>query len=302
MDQGTNYIVYLSYGNEGILQECAYSLLSLSRLYAAEEWANTEIWIYTDNPSLFTSFKDCPLPLHYRTLDKETIKLWRGTIDFAHRVKIEALRDLVKDKTGNILYVDTDSVYTHRIDKVWEKIQSGRLYMHVMEGIVSDQGNLVLQKLDRHLRKNAVKKVNGKPLHNLAMWNAGVLGFNTAHKHLLDEVLAFTDSQYPLFPKHVVEQFAFSVYFQETAPVLAAASYIVHYWHLKEMRAVLASFFAHFRGCTWSELTTYSQLIQMHVQMQEKASFFHNRGVWAALQKKKWLPLQHNWDELKKQL
>jgi lipopolysaccharide biosynthesis glycosyltransferase len=302
MAHQTNYIVFLCYGNESTLHECAYALLSLSRLYRPEELAGYEIWIYTDNPGWFQNFKDCKLPLHYRTIDTATIKLWRGKIDFTHRVKIELLKDLVKDKTGNILYVDSDAVFTHRIDKVFADIEAGKLYMHVNEGVVSDNGNPILKKLNGHLQKNVSMKVNGKPVHDLAMWNAGVLGFNTKANYLLDEVLTFTDSQYPQFPKHVVEQFAFSVYFQQAGLVKSAASYIVHYWNLKEVRQILSSFFAHFGNSSWDELVRNSQLIQMPVLMQEKGNFYSNRSITKALQKKHWLPAKRDWDEMLKQL
>ncbi len=302
MDQQTNYIVFLCYGNEGILHECAYSLLSLSRLYTPAELTHTEIWIYTDNPVFFQSFKDCRLPLRYRPLDKNTIKQWRGNIDFTHRVKIEVLKDLTKDKKGNILYVDSDSVFTHRIDKVWRQIQEGKLYMHVMEGIVSGRINIIMTKLNAHLQKNATLKINGKPIHDLAMWNAGMLGFNTKYCHLLDKVLAFTDSEYPKFPKHVVEQFAFSVYFREAGQVKAAAPYLIHYWNLKEVRSTLASFFLHFKDKSWEELALYSQLIQMHVLMQEKVNFYENRSILQKLQNKQWLPVKPDWEELLTQL
>src|ERR1022692_2665780 len=126
MDHQPNYIVFQCYGNEGVFHECTYALLSLSRLYAQGELTNTEIWIYTDNPGWFRSFEGCWLPLHYREIDKATIQQWRGKIDFVHRVKIELLKDFIKDKKGNILYTDTDVVFTHRIDKMLEDIGAGK--------------------------------------------------------------------------------------------------------------------------------------------------------------------------------
>ena len=302
MDLQTNYIVFLCYGNESILQECTYALLSLSRLYTPEELANVEIWIYTDNPGWFQSFKECRLPLHYRAIEDKIIKQWRGKIDFVHRLKIEALKDLTKEKNGNILYADADIVFTHRIDKMFRDIQAGKLYMHVNEGIVSNKGNRTLKNLNGYLQKNSFFKVNEKPIHDLAMWNAGVLGFNTKYQHLLDDVLTFTDTEYPKFPKHVVEQFAFSVYFQQAGQVKAAAPNIMHYWNLKEARLVLASFFKQFKNSNWDELTRYSQLIQMHVLMQEKVNFFDSRGIVKSLQKKEWLPVKRDWEDMMKQL
>ncbi len=84
--------------------------------------------------------------------------------------------------------------------------------------------------------------------------------------------------------------------------VKAAAPYIFHYWNLKEARTVLVSFFTHFKGCTWDELTRYSSLVQIHALMQDKVNFYRNRGVLGTLQGKKWLPEKQDWEELVKQL
>lgn len=240
--------------------------------------------------------------MHFRHIDANTIKQWRGSIDFTHRVKIELLKDFTQTRTGNVLYLDSDTVFINRIGKMLEQIQVGKLYMHVMEGRVSDKQNPVLAKLDNYLRKNPGRKVKGQPIYDLAMWNAGVLGFNTQYNHLLDEVLKFTDSEYPKFPKHIVEQFAFSVSFQEQDDVKSAAQSILHYWNLKELRPLLSSFFDHFRDKSWEELTQLSQLIQIHVLIQEKANFYRNRSIVAAIQKKQWQPEIRNWEELCKQL
>ncbi len=296
-----NYIVLQCYGNESIFHECAYALLSLSRLYTPGELENTEIWIYTDNPGWFGSFKDCWLPLHFRTVDDNTIKQWKGDINFVHRVKIEVLKDLVKNKTGNILYLDCDIVITHSIEQIFKNINAGQLYMHVREGLISDRGNIVFEKLHDHYKGKPSLKIKDKPVHEFAMWNAGVLGFNTSYSNLLDEVLAFTDTEYPAFPKHVIEQFAFSIYFQQAGLVKAAAPYIFHYWNLKEARTVLASFFTHFKSSSWDELTRYSALVQIHALMQDKVNFYRNRGVLGGMLSKKWLPEKQDWDELLKQ-
>ena len=296
------YIVYQCYGNEGIFYECAYSLLSLSRLYTPDELSNVQIWIYTDKPEWFQSFKDCALPLHFRQIDQATIQEWKGKINFVHRVKIALLQDLCNDKKGDVLYVDTDTVFTHRIDKMWHDINAGKLYMHVAEGKVSDEPNPVLKKLNAYLHGSAAPKGKAKPLYDLQMWNAGVLGFSTQHKELLNEVMQFTDAVYPQFPKHIVEQFAFSVSFQQTATVHAATPYLLHYWNLKEARSALAGFFQHFKNSSWADLVAYSRLLQMHVLMQEKVNFLHNRSIVDKLMKKKWQPASYNWAELMQQL
>jgi len=299
MDQG-NYIIFLCYGNERVFHECAYALLSLSRLYPQGD-LNAQICIYTDNPGWFRAFKGCPLPLNYRELDSAKIKKWRGEIDFVHRVKIEVLKDFTKSKSGNILYTDTDVVFTHRIEKILHDIRAGKRYMHIMEGRISDKENPVFKKLNNYLESGDVK-LNGKPMNNMSMWNAGVLGFNTEHSHVLDDVLAFTDKEYPKFRKHIVEQFAFSAYFQGPDNIKIASPCIFHYWNLKEAGQVLASFFSYFKNKNWDELVSYSSLIQLDNLMQQKVVFLSNRGISGILSGKKWAIAKQDWGELVKQL
>ncbi len=302
MDKQPNYIVFQCYGNESIFHECAFALLSLTRLYGGGYPANTQIWVYTDNPDWFSTFKNMSLPLNFCEVTPAVIAKWRGSIDFVHRVKIEILKDFTRDRNGNVLYTDTDVVFTWPVDYLMKQIGSGQLYMHVNEGVVSSRSNPIFAKLDAHLHDNTPMKVNDKPLWDLPMWNAGVLGFDTKYRYLLDDVLTFTDTEYPRFPKHIVEQFAFSVFFAHAGTIKAAAPYVLHYWNLKEARAVLASFIAHFKNHDWNELSEYSSLLQMPVLMQEKVNFLANRDITDKLLKKQWQPADYNWRELLTQL
>ena len=280
MSPRTNYIVYLCYGPERVFYECAMSLLSFSQVHGYGVPGNTEIWIYTDKPGWFGEFKDCPLPLHYRTIDDATIKEWRGKIDFVHRVKIAALIDLVNVREGNILYVDTDTVFKKPIDDVLHDIDSGGQYMHMNEGVVREGGTPILRKLNKHLKKN--KQTS---LRDMAMWNAGVLGFNTTDKAVLDGALAFTDTEYPAFPKHIVEQFAFSVCLRE---LQEAIPYIVHYWSLKEADAELVDFFARNKGKSWEELVRCSVEIDVERMMADKRVFYEERGLLGRMFGREW--------------
>jgi hypothetical protein len=302
MTAASNYIIFQCYGYDRVFHECAFALLSLSRLYPEGLPADTEVWIYTDKPGWFRNFSDCPLPLNYREVDMDTIKKWRGKIDFVHRVKIEILKDFTKDRTGNVLYADTDVVFTRAIDKLFAGIAKGNRYMHIMEGNINEGSNRIFRKLNSHLAAKTNLKINGRPMAELAMWNAGVLGFNTQYNYLLDRVLDFTDSEYPQFPKHVVEQFAFSAFFSEPGDIMAAIPYILHYWNLKEAGTVLSSFFKYFEGRAWNELTHLSKLVQIPVLMQEKINFYQNRSIIDKIRKKQWAPAKQDWAELVKQL
>lgn len=303
MEQQLNYIVFQCYGNEGVFHECAFALLSLARIYNGGLPANTQVWIYTDNPGWFSNILHNPgIELHFCELDATRIAKWRGSIDFVHRVKIEVLIDFTRSRNGNVLYADTDVVFMRPIEPMLQAIAAGEMYMHVNEGIVSEKANPIMAKLDAHLRDSTPMKVNGRSLWDLAMWNAGVLGFHTRHNAVLEDVLTFTDAEYPQFSKHVVEQFAFSVFFRQTGTIKAAAPYMLHYWNLKEARTVLASFFEFFKSKSWDDLILYSGLVQMPVMMQEKVNFLANRDITDKLLKKTWQPTDYDWRDVMTQV
>lgn len=300
-----SYLVFQCYGNEDIFNECLFALLTFSQFHSKEELANLEIWLYTDNSSYFESLNDCWLPLNYRSIDKDLLKKWRGGIDFVHRVKIEVLKDFTKDRQGNVLYLDTDITFLQPITSILQRIASGERFMHVMEGTIESEHNVVNGKLKKYLQKNNLLDIGKEDKVNIpletAMWNAGVLGFKIGTINLND-VLKFTESVYKNYPKHIVEQFAFSYFFQENANIKTTGWHILHYWNFKGLRLLLHSFFEHFKLASWDELIIYSQLIQIPVQMQIRANYLEYRSHKHHLVNKKWQPEIPDWDNLLHQL
>jgi hypothetical protein len=300
-----SYIVFQAYGNEYILQECLFALLTLSKQHANGELKDTQVCIYTDQPEWFRQVKGCPLQLHFRTVDAAQLKAWRGEIDFVHRVKIEVLRDMARTHTGSILYLDTDVCFLAPLTTVLQNINDGHLYMHVQESVVKDDINPIFTKLHKFLRTHNPLQVGNETIQistEAAMWNAGVLGFHTRYAPLLDKVLHFTDEVYKQFPKHVVEQFAFSWYFQQETPLKSTVREVFHYWHFKEMRAYLASFFAYFKNAGWNELEKYTELLQWHAPMQDKCSFYQNRNGLEKMRRIYWQPRLPDWSQLLQQM
>ncbi len=291
-----NFLVFQCYGHEGIFFECARALLSISQRHTAEEIQQFEIWIYTDNPEWFRQFSDCPLKLWFRTIDSDTIKKWKGSIDFVHRVKIEVLKDFCQTKQGNVIYADTDVEVTKSLIPMWKRIEAGKLYMHTYEGYVHHELNPIFKKLNVFLKTGNAPKYDGNLLNECMMWNAGVLGFHTNQQHILEQVLQFTDSVYTQFPKHIVEQFAFSVYFQKTGKLHTALPYFLHYWNLKEIRPVLKSFFEHFKGKEWESQVQLSGAIQMFDLMLQKNTFEREKTVMGKLGGKKWESPAYDWN------
>jgi hypothetical protein len=120
------------------------------------------------------------------------------------------------------------------------------------------------------------------------MYNAGVLGLRSpADAPLLAEVLALTEQLYRLYPKHVMEQLAFSVVWARSGPVREAAPWVYHYWNLKEIRPVLAELFAPQPGATLAHWQARAASLDVPALAEGKARFRALPGWRRAVQR--WL-------------
>jgi len=284
-----NYLVYQAYGSTDILHECIYSILSF---YKTNPYSNTYIVVYTDSKSYLQSYLG--KKISYQQIDQDRINIWKGKIDFVHRVKIKILQDFILNHEGNLLYTDTDTLFCSDTSGIYKNIEDGKLYMHQNEGRIGDENNTIMRKVNRFFKSNVLTeriKIPPETIANLSMYNAGVLGFKTDQKHILSNSLVFTDSIYPRFPKHIVEQLAFSLYMQASGPVYEAKEEIFHYWNFKEFRSVLKVFFEKHHNLSVETLMERLDNISPKRLIKPKLAYEKTRGmrrIYQKLIKGKW--------------
>jgi hypothetical protein len=75
------------------------------------------------------------------------------------------------------------------------------------------------------------------------MWNAGVLGISKSVSNCYQQVLDLTDKMYSQYPKHVMEQLAFSYVLQNQTQIHPADKVILHYWNQKDEYQILINTF-----------------------------------------------------------
>lgn len=240
-----NAILYQAYGGQDFVNECRYSLLKYLQVYNLTPPTDTVVVVYTDAPDAFADFAPFFRLFTTRKLSKETISSWRGTTDFVHRAKIEMLRDFLQTFNGNVLYCDTDTYPTMPVEPIFDDLDGNAFFMHQYEGMIDKRENASLRKWEDFLSTTSLVYNNKAVAYSksLRMYNAGVVGLNSGHRDLLEDVLALTDVVYQKFPKHIAEQFAFSYCFQKAGTIKTANRYIAHYWNLKEFRLLLKKFF-----------------------------------------------------------
>ncbi len=257
-----NYLLYQAYGKQDIINEAILSILSLVRLVPVLPHGFS-IVVYTDNSSAFEKILGHSLPVLYVKINDRQVSEWRGKIDFVHRVKIEILRDFLSMHKGNLLYLDSDTWFLENPFSLFDLIGEGRLLMHTCEGRIDSGKNPIFKKVQRFISAN-IFEVAGEKLKippASYMWNAGVIGFNSGKIEILEKVLQLTDEMYARYPKHVMEQFAFSWYFQNGQSIVAAENTIYHYWDFKEYRQHIAGFLEENKGRKINELAVLSENI-----------------------------------------
>lgn len=230
-------LVYQAYGRQDVLEQTQFSVVSL--LSVLQNSSPLRIWIYTDNPQLFENFFAEPIRqdrVRVVSIPAQQFKEWRGKIDFVHRVKVEVLIHAARQFQGTILYVDGDTYFREDPTSLFMSVDDSTSLMHVSEAQLNLGRDPLTKKICKFVGRNEFIVFDGsiKMSQQTVMWNAGALGISEHNKKLLPLILELTDRMYELYPKHVMEQLAFSYYLQTATRLMSGEKVIGHYWNQKD--------------------------------------------------------------------
>jgi lipopolysaccharide biosynthesis glycosyltransferase len=239
-----NYFVIQCYGKERILREAKFCVLSLLKFIKGN--TSYKIILYTDNQEYFSDINDY---LSFEPLTAETVQEWKGKHNFVHRVKIKMLLDFMNKYSGKFIYLDSDTWFTTSPEKLFIVIDSKNALMHLPEARMDSKANPIIKKMHRFVKNNSFKLSGDDEIKipgNYFMWNAGVIGLETAAKPVVEKVLELTDVMLDAYQKHVMEQLAFSYFLQHKFTVHRTDNVIAHYWQYcapaeQPMKALLDS-------------------------------------------------------------
>lgn len=234
-------IVTQAYGLDRIKREAV--LMILSFFYFTKSDEHYEVIVYTDDEAFFGKY----LGTRVRTelLTPATIIDWKGPDNFVHRLKVKMLQDCSGRHPGKFIYLDSDTFFKQHPSALFDRISDKSVLMHTCEDRLENESNLLLKKIHRFLQQHPVTIGGEKQLipGSTVMWNAGVIGMETLSRNILSQVLTLTDELYAAYPKHVMEQLAFSYFLQNHFNILAADDVIEHYWpYCKTLEAPLEKF------------------------------------------------------------
>ncbi len=246
-----NSLIYLAHGPAELRAEAFYSLLSYYKVAVAP----VQILIYTDAPEAFTRVLGTRPEIIYPPVTPAQWQEWRGSSNKVYLLKIGVLAHAAAHYPGNLLFVDTDTIWQRDPAPLFGQIARGQRIMHVSEGRLAT-GNTLSRKVYKHL-KDRPFTAGSQPIRITAdtlLYNSGVIGFASPVAAQLPEVMVLADQLYAAYNKHMMEQLAFSLRFALDGSIAEAAPYVLHYWNLKAARPFLARVFEKYAGRPLDEL------------------------------------------------
>ncbi|RPD49907.1 hypothetical protein DNI29_03690 [Hymenobacter sediminis] len=290
-----NYLIYLAYGSEAIRSEALYSVLSYYEQVGIPP-VDTGILIYTDDAEAFQKVLGNRTSISYPLIAPEQWQIWRGAADKVYLLKIGVLEHAAEHCPGNLLFLDTDTIWRRNPTPLFAAIAGGQFYMHQNEGRLIS-GNTLSRKVYRHLKAHQWQ-VGGKTFRvtpQTELFNSGVIGLRSDKAYLLQEVMALAEQLYATYNKHMMEQLAFSLRFAAEGSINDVPEYLWHYWNLKEARPALVQIFSKYGTQSSAELLARLHQLQLPKFHQEELAYRNLPGWRRTLRKltgRRWqLPL-----------
>jgi hypothetical protein len=272
-------LVYQAYGVQDVIEQTFFSILSL--YHNKSETSPIKVAVYTDRKDLFENFFGSTPNIELVEINREQINMWRGHIDFVHRVKIEILKDAGNRYKDSIFYCDGDTFFKEDPTELFSQVNKDNSLMHIFESCLGRPDNRLTKKVFRSL-KNRTFSLRAQPVQfneDHEMWNAGVIGIDRENLSYFDDILSLTDQLYAHYPKHVMEQLAVSYVLQTRSKLFSAKNTVHHYWNQKpQYQAKIKSFLRSY-GTFGAALDSYKQF-RFPSPPQPKVS-----GVRQAIQK-----------------
>lgn len=240
MPTATCSLIYLAYGSPDLHAEAVYSLLS----YYKVAQSAVQVLIYTDAAATFEQVLGAQPGVYYPAVTPEEWQRWRGSSNKVYLLKIGVLTHAAQHYPGNLLFVDTDTIWQVDPAPLFDQIERGQFVMHVSEGKLAT-GNELSRKIYRRLKGQAFVVAQRKLAidRTTVLYNSGVLGLSSTLAAQLAEVVLLADQLYAAYNKHMMEQLAFSMWFGGAGTIAEAAPYVLHYWNLKDVRPLLTRVF-----------------------------------------------------------
>jgi hypothetical protein len=234
-------LIYLAHSDPRFLRQARYSILSMMD-YLPPFGTDYQLIVFTDAPEWFAD-----LGASIEPMDARRIAEFRGPMDFVHRMKIMALKEVMGKQEGAAVLLDSDNLCYQDPRPLFEKLAAGHALLNQIEERLDQPQSPLGRKFRRFFKKHTPLPTSSgaiKVPENLELWNAGLVGIPAGQAALLDMVLEVCDYIYRHYPKHIAEQLAFNIVLGEHTSILPGEGYFYHWFgHGQAINDIIAEVF-----------------------------------------------------------
>ena len=231
--QEKNNLVFFAMG-EMYNKQCLYAILSLINVYeeSLPNWLH--IYIYTDQPRLFSLLEN-QYEINIISVDENKVEEWLLGKDYFLITKISLVKEFLISHSGNMIFVDTDVIFKRKLDSTFRKVANGKYVLHLREEKLSSPGNKHYVKTFQNkkfiLESGRTISIDKKS----EMWNSGLIGISSDCIDVVDDVLSLCLQLLPHSSSRFLEQLSFSLVFKDTGRLVGDPKIMVHYWWKKSL-------------------------------------------------------------------
>jgi hypothetical protein len=267
-----NYIFYIA--SEGIhsTNECRYALLKLLSVYNLKLPQDLSVVVHTAHPRLFDEF----LTFFPQLEVKEPVNKMPNN-------KAQVIQNFFASRQGNLLVCDTATYPVKHLEKLFQEIEKGTLFLYRKE-LPKTNGHSNVSKHLQTILSQSQHRMDGLPgkVEDVQLYSTAVTGLNHAGLPAAKFAGEITSRLFKQVSHPFAVNFAFSHAFQKQQPIKTANDYFADYFELSEFRTLLQTFFTKNEEESIPSLVKLVNYLDVDTIQKDKA--MHNRlPLW-----KKW--------------
>ena len=226
-----NNIVFVATGDV-YNNQCVFAILTLINVYDKKIPKHFKVVVYTDQGEQY-NFLEETVDIKIILVNEQKIKDWLGDTNFMLKIKLQVVYDFLSNHKGNMLFVDTDIIFTKKVDGIFESIARGNFYMHIFEfkagsKIAGLEGPENKSYFNRKIILNSGSVI--EIFRDTEMWNSGVIGLPQNTELIINDALDLCNKLLKIKQYHTTEQLSFSVILTKEKKLKNASGAIFHYW------------------------------------------------------------------------
>ncbi len=232
----TNALVFDSANDMARKCGCRFALLKCLEAYNLNPPDDITVWVHTDEPALFENFIPFFKSFHINELSKE-----KQQNDKQKAVsRLHFLQRAADRINGNLLFLDKGFYTEGSLQHLFSSLENGMFYLQQAEQNPSDSNaSQKWQKLQQghpYFKNQATQSL-------MPVWQGGVVGLNSMHRHVLNDAVTFAKTLEQQWPAETLASLALSYHFRQTGSVQTCSAEIRSYLHLKAFDQLLQTFF-----------------------------------------------------------